>query len=46
MLILEAMAKELNPKINILKCAVPYFRYAEDVPEWVPELTNNQFIEK
>ena len=25
MLVLEAIAKELNPKMNILKCAVPYF---------------------
>lgn len=23
------MAKHLNPDINILKCAVPYFKYAE-----------------
>lgn len=25
MLILEQIAKDLNPDINILKCAVPYF---------------------
>ena len=35
MLVLEAMAKQLHPQINILKCAVPYFRYAEDVPDYV-----------
>jgi hypothetical protein len=29
MLVLEAMAKDLHPQINILKCAVPYFKYAE-----------------
>lgn len=28
MLILEALAKDLHPEINILKCAVPYFKYA------------------
>lgn len=26
MLVLEAIAKDLNPEINILKCAVPYFQ--------------------
>lgn len=29
MLVLEALAKDLHPEINILKCAVPYFKYAE-----------------
>lgn len=29
MLVLEAMAKDLDKDINILKCAVPYFKYAE-----------------
>lgn len=29
MLVLEAMAKDLYPDISILKCAVPYFKYAE-----------------
>ncbi len=28
MLVLEAMAKDLDKDINILKCAVPYFKYA------------------
>lgn len=35
MLVLEAVAKQLNPNINLLKCAIPYFKYAEDVPEYV-----------
>jgi len=26
MLVLEAIAKDLHPDINILKCAIPYFR--------------------
>ena len=29
MLVLEGMAKDIDPQINILKCAVPYFKYAE-----------------
>ena len=29
MLVLEALAKDLHPEINILKCAIPYFKYAE-----------------
>lgn len=29
MLVLEAMAKDLDKDINILKCAVPYFKYAD-----------------
>lgn len=33
MLVLEAMAKELHPEINILKCAIPYFKYAENAPD-------------
>jgi hypothetical protein len=27
MLILEAIAKDLDPSINILRCAVPYLHY-------------------
>ncbi len=27
MLILEQIAKDLDPKINILRCAVPYLHY-------------------
>ena len=26
MLVLEAIAKDLHPEINILKCAIPYFK--------------------
>lgn len=29
MLVLEGMAKNIDPKINILKTAVPYFKYIE-----------------
>jgi hypothetical protein len=28
-LILESIAKRLNPEINILKCAIPYFKYVQ-----------------
>ena len=27
MLVLEAIAKDLDPSINILRCAVPYLQY-------------------
>ena len=27
MLVLEAMAKDLDPNINILRCAVPFLQY-------------------
>jgi aarF domain-containing kinase len=27
MLVLEGIAKDLDPDINILRCAVPYLRY-------------------
>lgn len=30
MLVLEAIAKDIDPEINILKCAFPYFKYVED----------------
>lgn len=33
MLVLEGMAKDIDPEINILKCAVPYFKYAEPQPQ-------------
>lgn len=29
-MVLEAMAKDIDPEINILKCAIPYFSYAKD----------------
>lgn len=35
MLVLEAMAKSLDPKINILKLAIPYFKHTEDIMEKV-----------
>lgn len=31
MLVLEAIAKDIDPEINILKCALPYFKYVEDL---------------
>ncbi len=30
MMVLEAMAKDVDPDINILKCAIPYFSYVKD----------------
>lgn len=30
MMVLEAIAKDIDPEINILKCALPYFKYVED----------------
>lgn len=30
MIVLEAIAKNIDPEINILKCAFPYFKYVED----------------
>lgn len=30
MMVLEAMAKDIDPQINILKCAIPYFSYVKD----------------
>jgi len=30
MMVLEAMAKDIDPEINILKCAIPYFSYVKD----------------
>lgn len=30
MMVLEAMAKDIDPQINILKCAIPYFSYIKD----------------
>jgi aarF domain-containing kinase len=30
MMVLEAIAKDIDPEINILKCAFPYFKYVED----------------
>ena len=38
MLVLEAMAKDVDPEINILKCAIPYFKYAEKPIEYVPSI--------
>lgn len=31
MMVLEAIAKDIDPEINILKCALPYFKYVEDL---------------
>ncbi len=30
MMVLEAMAKDIDPEINILKCAIPYFSFIQD----------------
>jgi predicted unusual protein kinase regulating ubiquinone biosynthesis (AarF/ABC1/UbiB family) len=30
MMVLEAIAKDVDPEINLLKCAFPYFKYVED----------------
>ena len=30
MIVLEAIAKDIDPDINILKIAFPYFKYVED----------------
>ena len=27
---MEAIAKEIDPKIQILKCAIPYFKFVKD----------------
>jgi predicted unusual protein kinase regulating ubiquinone biosynthesis (AarF/ABC1/UbiB family) len=32
MVVLESIAKEIDPSIQILKCAVPYFKFVEDTP--------------
>ena len=37
MIVLESVAKSLDPDIKLLKCAFPYFKYVEDVelnPKW------------
>jgi aarF domain-containing kinase len=31
MVVLESIAKEIDPNIQILKCAVPYFRFVDDL---------------
>ena len=31
MIVLESVAKSLDPDIKILKCAFPYFKYVEDM---------------
>lgn len=30
MMVLEAIAKDVDPDIKILKCAIPYFSYVKD----------------
>jgi predicted unusual protein kinase regulating ubiquinone biosynthesis (AarF/ABC1/UbiB family) len=30
MCVLESIAKDIDPDIQILKCAVPYFKYIEN----------------
>jgi aarF domain-containing kinase len=30
MVVLESIAKEIDPNIQILKCAIPYFKFVED----------------
>lgn len=36
MVVLESIAKEIDPTIQILKCAVPYFKFVEDAPSASP----------
>ena len=31
MIVLESVAKSLDPDIKLLKCAFPYFKYVEDI---------------
>ena len=31
--VLESIAKEIDPNIQILKCAIPYFKFVEDPEE-------------
>lgn len=31
-IVLEGIGRSLDPDINILKCAFPYFKYIEDEP--------------
>jgi aarF domain-containing kinase len=30
MVVLEAIARDIDPEINIFKCAFPYFKYVDD----------------
>lgn len=30
-IVLEGIARDIDPEINILKCAFPYFKYAESI---------------
>lgn len=30
MVVLESIAKEIDPEIQLLKCAIPYFKFVED----------------
>jgi aarF domain-containing kinase len=30
-IVMEAIAKSIDPKIELLKCAIPYFNYAEKI---------------
>jgi predicted unusual protein kinase regulating ubiquinone biosynthesis (AarF/ABC1/UbiB family) len=32
-IVLEGIGRSLDPNINILKCAFPYFKYIEDEPK-------------
>lgn len=31
-IVLEGIGRSLDPEINILKCAFPYFKYIDDEP--------------
>ena len=47
MVVLESIAKEIDPEIQILKCAIPYFKFVEAPalsPPVSPISTNNSLL--
>jgi predicted unusual protein kinase regulating ubiquinone biosynthesis (AarF/ABC1/UbiB family) len=48
MVVLESIAKEIDPEIQILKCAIPYFKFVEDpalvAPLPTPNNSNNLLV--
>lgn len=43
MVVLESIAKEIDPEIQILKCAIPYFKFVE-APEGVPVVSTSNSL--
>jgi aarF domain-containing kinase len=43
MVVLESIAKEIDPEIQILKCAIPYFKFVE-TPEFVPAVSTSNSL--